>query len=189
MANISRMKSALAALLTAMALASGGVPATAAPQAELVKGAFAFVDLKPRGGVVPHIGIFIQEARSSEGTRAWFTVFRGECRQGSTDMGGCMISSSGFATGTLDDTEYQINGSLQSAWTKFTRKGKTYEMVWEATTNGQADAFETYCESGEPSVGAGGGFAADAKGFLRDKTGRVNIAGIDTFAYASTCTE
>lgn len=183
------MKHFLRGALSIALLASLCGTAGAAQGVDVRHSAFAMFELKAKHGAVGIVGIHIEELRSASGTKASYMVFRGFCSEDATDpYAECMVSDRGFKSGSLKPGEYEIDPSLQTASVKLSRKGTTHEVTWSSSAPSQPAAFETYCESGDPSVAAGGGFNALADGTVFGKKGETSLAGIDAYAFASACT-
>lgn len=182
------MKHLLRLALSVALLASLSGAAGARQGVDVRHSAFAMFELKAKRGAVGIVGIHIEELRSASGTKASYMVFRGYCFDGATDpLAECMVSDRGYKSGSLKPDEYDIDPLLRTASVKLSRKGTTHEVTWTSSVPSQPAAFETYCESGDPSAAAGGGFNALADGTLFGKKGQTSLAGIDVYAFASAC--
>lgn len=183
------MKRMLRIFVAAGLLAAVASPAQGAG-AQLEHGAFAMIELKPRRGQIPVVGVSIQEISTSTGTEASFSLFRGFCMEDTTDpFEGCMITDRGYVSGDLEPDEYEIDPLLQTAYMKVTRKGQTHELTWSAASSTGPDVYERYCQSGDPSIAAGSGYTATAEGTVFGRKGHSDLARIDAYAFLSACTD
>lgn len=149
--------------------------------------AIGLLSLKPKGGSVPFVGALIRERVSGGETTASFALFNGFCPEGSSDLMECMISSNGYVSGELKEREFEIDPLLRSAYLDITRRGTTHQVSWSATTPRAPQAFEAYCEEGDPVVAAVLGFDAEVSGRVLRKEGTSGIGVIEAITYAGTC--
>lgn len=186
LANTKRMER-LVPILLGMLVLLAAVPAQAGEPAEITRTADAIIQLRPRRGVVPYVGIIVQETTSVTGKKAAYLLYKGFCPRTANSQEECSVISRGFHSGSLAPDEYWISPALDSARVKFTRGGKAQEMTWRSTTSSQPRAFQPYCNTGDPSVAVVAGFNADAHGSILGKSGKTSAAVIEGAAGASTC--
>lgn len=68
-------------------------------------------------------------------------------------------------------------------------KGRRYELTWSAGDPIQPDAFETYCESGDPSFATRAGFSADVSGTIAGKDVTTSRSGLENVIFLSACSD
>lgn len=181
------MRRIVALLVAALVLLP--VAGHADPGATSRHSAWAMFEGKPRRGMVPNVGVYIDETRSAAGTEATFMIMKGFCPQGSTGMEECAVTSSGFVSGVLEPDQYEIDPLLRTATVDLVAKGRRYLLTWSAGDPIQPDAFETYCESGDPSFATRAGFSADTSGTIAGKNVTTSRSGLENVTFLSTCSD
>jgi hypothetical protein len=96
------------------------------------------------------IGVAVWTSRTTEQADevGRFAVWEGLCLDGADDDS-CLVSSSGYFSGSARGDEVAIDHAMGSASLNVTRRGRTVDVAWQALTQAEPHTGEVYCGPSE----------------------------------------